>query len=240
MNTFEFRLDDGIYSPHVITRGRLLNPALVEEIVENRGIDPFDVIGREEEILRDFIATAILEPYRSVQHCLAPIKRFEFEFSDIDDVGGMMTVTATAVYANGKHHSIVVRTNSAYPNWMAFYELFWLRRPSTDTRAGTVYYGVGDDGRVKLYPYVTCEGKLSPYKFVRLALPVWRIQEYAGVITAGLMVTGRFFVETKFFGLYNSSILVGDSSWVNVEAPVEFLSDNARRDIEKIEKVLSE
>ena len=150
--TFEFRLNNNPHLPRVITRGGLLNPALIERVVENCGIDPFDLIGREEEIIEDFVTTAILELYHSVKHCLAPIERFEFEFSDVDDVGGMVTVTATAVYANGKHHSAAVRTYSASPNWQAFYKLFWMRNPNIDTRAETVYYGVGGDGRVKLYP----------------------------------------------------------------------------------------
>ena len=62
--TTEFYLDD----VRVITRGGLLNPALVEEIAKNRWIDPFDLIGREDEIIRDFVTTAILRPYYSVKH----------------------------------------------------------------------------------------------------------------------------------------------------------------------------
>ena len=243
MSTLEFRLGDDICicSPRVITRGGLLNAALIEELAEERGLDQFDLIGREEEIIEDFITTAIREPYRAVCPCLAPIERFEFEFWDVDDVGGMVTVTATAVFSNDLTHTITVRTNSVYPNWIAFYELFWMRRPSIDTRAETVYYGVGGDGRVKLYPYVMRETKLPAlYRFARLYSPAWRIQEFDGVVTAGLMVPGRFFVGTKFFGLYNSTVLIGDSNLVNVEAPVEFLSDSARRDIEKIEKILSD
>lgn len=232
--TTEFYLDD----VRVITRGGLLNPALVEEIAKNRWIDPFDLIGREDEIIRDFVTTAILRPYYSVKHFLAPIERFEFEFSD--NVGGMVTVTATAVFSNGLN-TITVRTNSVSPNWKAFYELFWLRNPNIDTRAETVYYGVGGDGRVKLYPYVMCETKLPTlYWFARLYSPSWRIQEFDGVVTAGLMVTGVFFVETKFFGLYDTTILIGDASLVNVEAPIEFLSDGVKRDIEQIKKILSE
>ena len=238
MNTIEFQLEDDPCSPRVITRGGLLNPALIERVVEDRGLDPFDLFGREEEIIEDFVTTAILEPYRSVKHCLAPIDRFEFEFSDIDD-GGMVTVTATAVYANGKHHSAAVRTYSASPNWQTFYKLFWMRNPNIDTRAETVYYGVGGDGRVKLYPYVMCETKLPTlYWFARLYSPSWRIQEFDGVVTAGLMVAGRFFIETKFFGPFNPTVLVGDFSLVNVEAPVDFLSDGVKRDIEQIEKIL--
>ena len=239
MNTLEFQLEDDPCSPRVITRGGLLNPALIEGIVEDRGIDPFDLIGREEEIIKDFVTTAILEPYHSVKHCLAPIERFEFEFSDVDDVGGMVTVTATAGFSNGLTHTITVRTNSACPNWQAFYKLFWMRSPNIDTRAETVYYGVGGDGRVKLHPYVMCETKLPTlYWFARLYSPSWRIQEFDGVVTAGLMVTGRFFVETKFFGMYNATALIGDCSLVNVEAPVDFLSDGVKRDIEQIEKIL--
>lgn len=233
--TYTFHLEDTL----VITRGGLLNPALIEEIAENRGIDPFELIGREEDVVRDFVTTAILESYHSVRHCLAPIERFEFEFSDVDDVGGMVTVTATAAYANGMHHTIVVRTNSAFPNWKVFQKLFWLRSPNIDTRAETVYHGVGGDGRVKLYPYVMCEAKLpASERFARLHSPSWRIQEVDGVVTAGLMVTGMFFIETKFFGLYNVVVLIGDSSLVNVEAPVDFLSDGVKRDIEQIEKIL--
>lgn len=235
MSTYEFHLDD----VRVITRGGLLNPALIEDIVEYRGIDPFDLFGREEEIIRDFVTTAILEPYRSVRHCLAPIDRFEIEFSDVDDVGGMVTVTAIAVFSNGLTNNVTVRTNSASPNWKAFYKLFWLHSPNIDRHLKTKYYGVGGDGRVKLYPYVKCETKLPAlYRFARLYSPAWRIQELDGVVTAGLMVTGKFFVETKFFGLYDSTILVGDSSLVNVEAPVDFLSDGVRHDIEQIEKIL--
>ena len=152
----------------------------------------------------------------------------------------MVTVTATAVFSNGLN-TITVRTNSVSPNWKAFYELFWLRNPNIDTRAETVYYGVGGDGRVKLYPYVMCETKLPTlYWFARLYSPSWRIQEFDGVVTAGLMVTGVFFVETKFFGLYDTTILIGDASLVNVEAPIEFLSDGVKRDIEQIKKILSE
>lgn len=232
--TYTFHIDDA----RVITRGGLLNPALVEEIV-SRGADPFDLIGQEEEVISDFVTTAILEPYHSVKHCLAPIERFEFEFSDIDEVGGMVTVTATAVYANGMRHTITVRTNSTRPNWKAFYKLFWLRGPNIDTRAKTTYYGVGGDGRVQLYPYVTHKTKLPTlYWFARLYSPSWRIQEFDGVVTAGLMVTGMFFVETKFFGLYDPTILIGDASLVNVEAPFAFLSDGVKRDIEQIEKIL--
>ena len=58
------------------------------------------------------------------------------------------------------------------------------------------------------------------------------------MVTAGLMVTGRFFIETKFFGLFNPTVLVGDFSLVNVEAPVDFLSDGVKCDIEQIEKIL--
>ena len=234
MNT-EFHLND----VRVITRGGLLNPALIEAIAEYRGIDPFDLFGREEEIIRDFVITAILEPYHSVRQCLAPIERFEFEFSDIDDVGGMVTVTATAVFSNGLTHHIIVRLNSTSPNWKAFYQLFWLRSPNIDTRAKTTYYGVGDDGRVKLYPYVMCEAKLPAlYRFARLHSPSWRIQEFDGVVTAGLMCTGMFCVKTQFFGLYNAAVLIGDSSLVNVEAPIEFLSTGVKRDIEQIGKIL--
>lgn len=231
----EFHLKD----TRVITRGGLLNPALIEEIVENRGIDPFDLFGREEEIIRDFVTTAILEPYHSVKHCLAPIERFEFEFSDVDDVGGMVTVTATAVFSNDLTHTITVRTNSTSPSWKAFYKLFWLCSPNIDTHIKTVYYGVGGDGRVKLYPYVTYRTKLpTSDRLARLYSPSWRIQEFNGVVTAGLMVTGMFFIETKFFGMFGAPILVGDSSLVNVEAPVDFLSDGVKRDIELIEKIL--
>ncbi len=233
--TYTFHLDD----VRVITRGGLLNPALIEDIVAYRGVDPFDLIGREEEIIQDFVTIAILEPYHSVKHCLAPIERFEFEFSDINDVGGTVTVTATAVFSNDLTHTVTIRTNSASPNWKAFYKLFWLRSPNIDTRAETVYYGVGGDGRVKLYPYVMCETKLpSSDRFARLYLPSWRIQEFDDVVTAGLMVTGMFFVETKFFGLYDTAILIGDASLVDVEAPVDFLSDGVKRDIEQIEKIL--
>lgn len=242
MSTLEFRLGDDICicSPRVITRGGLLNAALIEELAEERGIDPFDAIGREEEIIKDFVTTAIREPYRAVKHCLAPIERFEFEFSDIDDVGGMVTVTATAVFSNDLTHTITVRTYSVYPSWMAFYKLFWLRRPSSiNTCAETVYYGVGGDGRIKLYPYVMRETKLTAlYRFARLYLPAWRIQEFEGVVTAGLLVPGKFFVDSNFFSLYSFTVLIGDSNVVNVEAPVEFLSDSARRDIEKIEEIL--
>ena len=223
----------------VITRGGLLNPALIEYLAFRGGIDPFDLIGREEEVVHDFVTTAILEPYRSVKHCLSPIERFEFEFSDIDDIDGMVTVTATAVYANGMHHTVTVRTNSTNPNWRAFYKLFWLRSPNIDTRAKTVYCGVGGDGYVKLHPYVMCEAKLPTlYWFARLDSPSWRIQEFDSVVTAGLMVTGVFVVETKFFGLHSHTILIGDAGLVNVEAPVDFLSDGVKRDIEQIEKIL--
>lgn len=233
--TTEFYLDD----VRVITRGGLLNPALIEEIVENRGIDPFDVIGREEEIIQDFIATAILEPYHAVRSYLAPIERFEFEFSDVDDVG-MVTVTATAVFSSGLMHNVVVRDFSPRPAFSKFFELFWLRRPSIDTRAETVYYGIGGDGRVKLYPYVMRETKLPTlYWFARLYSPAWRVQEFEGVVTAGLLVTGMFFVETKFFGATTTTILVGNGL-LNVEAPVDFLSDGVKRDIEQIEKLLSD
>ena len=233
--TYTFHLDD----VRVITCGGLLNAALIEDIVAFRGIDPFDLFGQEEEVIRDFVTTAILEPYHSVKHCLAPIERFEFEFSDIDDVGGMVTVTATAVFSNDLTHTVTVRTNSTSPNWKAFYKLFWLRNPNIDTRAETVYYGVGGDGRVKLYPYVMCETKLPTlYWFARLYSPSWRIQEFDGFVTAGLMVTGEFFVETKFFGLYNPTVLIGDAGLVNVEAPVEFLSTGVKRDIEQIKKIL--
>ena len=152
----------------------------------------------------------------------------------------MVTVTATAVYANGMPYTVAVRTNSACPNWQAFYKLFWMRSPNIDTRAETVYYGVGGDGRVKLYPYVECPApkKFFWHQFARLHSPSWRIQEFDGVVTAGLMVTGRFFIETKFFGLFNPTVLVGDFSLVNVEAPVDFLSDGVKCDIEQIEKIL--
>lgn len=234
---FEFHLDD----VRVIVRGGFLNPALIEEIVENRGLDPFDVIGQEEEIIKDFVITAIRQPYHAVKPCLAPIERFEFAFSDIDDVGGMVTVTATAVFANGQHHTIVVEINSAYPNWQAFYKLFWMRNPNIDDRAKTVYYGVGGDGRIKLHPYVMRETKLSAvYRFARLYSPAWRIQEFEGVVTAGLMVPGMFFVKTRFFGLYNPDVLIGDYDLVNVEAPVDFLSANVKHDIEQIEEILSD
>ena len=234
--TLEFSLEDDPRSPRVITRGGLLN--LIEEIAENRELDPFDLIGREEEIIEDFVTTAILEPYHAIKHCLAPIERFEFAF-EFDETGYDMTVTATAVYANGKHHTITFSTISAHPNWMAFYELFWMRRPNIDTRIETVYYGVGGDGRVKLYPYVMRETKLPAlYRFARLYSPAWRIQELEGVVTAGLMIPGQFVVETKFFGLFNPTMLVGDSSLVNVEAPIDFLSANVKRDIEQIEKIL--
>ncbi len=234
--TYTFHLDDGNCIPLVITRGRLLNSALIEDF----GIDPFELIGREDEFIKDFVITAILEPYHSVRHCLAPIEQFEFEFADIDDVGGMVTVTATAVFSNGLTHTITVRVNSASPNWKAFYKLFWLRSPNIDTRAETAYHGAGGDGRVKLYPYVMCGAKLpASDRFARLYSPSWRIQEFDGVVTAGLMVTGMFFVETKFFGLFDNPILIGDSSLVNVEAPLDFLSDGVKRDIEQIESVLN-
>lgn len=240
MSTYTFHLDDDLCMPRVITRGGLLNPALIEELTENRdGLDPFDLFSTEEEIIKDVITTAILEPYHSVRHCLAPIERFEFEFSDIDDVGGMVTVTATGVYANGMHHTITVRTNSASPNWKAFYKLFWLRSPNINSHIKTVYHGVGGDGRVKLHPYVMCETRLpTADQIARLHSPSWRIQEFDGVVTAGLMVTGMFFVKTKFFGLYNAAVIIGDSSLVNVEAPVDFLSDGVKRDIEQLEKIL--
>ena len=234
MNT-EFYLAD----TRVITRGGLLNPALIEEIAENRGIDPFELIGREEEISRDFVTTAILEPYNVVRPLLVPIERFEFEFSDVDDDGGTVTVTATAVFSNGLTNTITVRTNSASPNWKAFYKLFWLRNPNIDIRIKTVYHGVGGDGRVTLYPYVMCEAKLpTSDRFARLYSPSWRIQEFDGVVTAGLMVPGIFFVETQFFGMFGAPALIGDSSLVNVEAPVDFLCDGVKRDIEQIEKIL--
>ena len=68
--TYTFHLDDGNCIPLVITRGRLLNSALIEDC----GKDPFELIGREDELIKDFITTAILEPYHSVRHCLAPIE----------------------------------------------------------------------------------------------------------------------------------------------------------------------
>ena len=232
---FEFHLEDNTL---VITRGGLLNSALIEWIAENRGIDLFDIVGGEEEIIKDFVTTAILEPYRSVRHCLAPIERLEFEFSDVDDVGGMVTVTATAVFSNGLTHTVTIRMNSALPNWKAFYKLFWMCTPNIDTRAETVYYGVGGDGRIKLYPYVMRVAKLpTSDRFARLHSPSWRIQEFDGGVTAGLMVAGMFFVGSKFFGMFGAPILIGDSSVVNVEAPVDFLSDDVKYDIEQIEKI---
>lgn len=238
---FEFYFENNPRLPRVIARGGLLSSALIEEIAEERGIDdPFDLIGREEEIIRDYITTAILEPYYAVHSYLAPIERFEFEFSDADDVG-MVTVTATAVFSSGLTRNIIVRDFSPRPAFSKFFELFWLRRPNYDSRIKTNYCGVGGDGRVILHSYVTRDGKLLPYKFARLALPGWRIQEHAGVITAGLMVTGKFFVKPKFFGgLYALTMLIGDTELVNVEAPVDFLSDGVKRDIEQIEKILSE